>query len=908
MRTALALAALAATAALAALPPPPPVYAPDAPLPPYTLNVHAVAHTHDDPGWLQTVEGYYTSAVRRIITNVVKGLAADPARKFTYVEMAFFTMWWDEQDDSTRQLVRTLVDQHRLEFTIGGWCMPDEAAPTYTDLIDQMSAGHLWLLKTFGDSARPRAGWQIDPFGHSRGSAWLFDRFGFNSTVVNRIDRHDLEWRRAHGALNFLWQPSRTHPADRIPTTVLYSHYNWPAGRSSYGGRVSYSPREFAQQMYAIRTAFATPEILVTFGDDFQWGDAEAEFRGLDELIAHFAAHPEARINLFYSTPAAYGDAVAARGLQQLGAKTDDFWPYGDSPDDYWSGYFTSHPAFKRSVRASSALFHAARAALVASAGGAVGEADLRALEAPWRAVGVAQHHDAITGTSKSFVYDDYLKRLAAGDGASASLLLRSLAGPQSAQWALCSARSADAESEYSCSDVLKPGETLAVFNPLGRTRDAVVSLSVAVADVCVTAANGTKVDSQLLKTSEGLRLVFAARALGPLAAATFGLAACERSPEAPQDATSGVVRIENELVAATFEDGALAEVLDKTTGTATRVAAEVLYYVPEGSPYSPRSGAYVFAADKPAQPFAGARTATRVAGTLSEEVEVRSGGGVVQRYTVYAGEPFVRVATSVGPIDVSDRNGKEVVVRYSAPAVRSAGALHTDAHGLEYVEHQRDVIAGQFAIDDNRISGNFYPASLSAYVADAERALGLAMDRAQGVASLRNGSLEAMVHRRLLDDGDHKGVGEALDDQTAIRTEHILVVAPASRAARSLRAASLLQEHPVVVAHSASASHVAAEGPAMAELPASVHATTLQPHEGGQTIVRLTHMYAAGEDAELSREASVDLGRLLSGWRVAGARETTLSGNAVVAESLASLVVTLQPMQTRTFVVTLAK
>jgi lysosomal alpha-mannosidase len=54
--------------------------------------------------------------------------------------MAFFWQWWEEQDESTLDVVRDLVSQGRFEFN-GGWCMNDEATTHYVDIIDQMSLG-----------------------------------------------------------------------------------------------------------------------------------------------------------------------------------------------------------------------------------------------------------------------------------------------------------------------------------------------------------------------------------------------------------------------------------------------------------------------------------------------------------------------------------------------------------------------------------------------------------------------------------------------------------------------------------------------------------------------------------------------------------------------------------------------
>lgn len=52
--------------------------------------------------------------------------------------------------------------------------MHDEASTHYNSIIDQHSFGAEFLREQFGDCARPKTGWQIDPFGHSREVASLF--------------------------------------------------------------------------------------------------------------------------------------------------------------------------------------------------------------------------------------------------------------------------------------------------------------------------------------------------------------------------------------------------------------------------------------------------------------------------------------------------------------------------------------------------------------------------------------------------------------------------------------------------------------------------------------------------------------------------------------------------------------
>lgn len=113
------------------------------------LNVHIVPHTHDDVGWLKTVEQYYygtkmeiqKASVQLILDSVIEELLKDPNKRFIYVESAFFFKWWDHQTDSLKDKVKELVDQGRLEFIGGAWSMNDEATTHYQSTIDQFTWG-----------------------------------------------------------------------------------------------------------------------------------------------------------------------------------------------------------------------------------------------------------------------------------------------------------------------------------------------------------------------------------------------------------------------------------------------------------------------------------------------------------------------------------------------------------------------------------------------------------------------------------------------------------------------------------------------------------------------------------------------------------------------------------------------
>ena len=149
-------------------------------------TVHLIAHSHDDVGWKMTYTNYYNYEVNSILTTVFKALKISKRRKFTYVELKFFAMWWEKQDFETKERFKQMILDGQAEFVNGSWSMEDEACPTFTDMIENFTIGQAFLLKEFGDCCRdkivPKIGWQLDPFGHSNANARLYAEMGFSAT------------------------------------------------------------------------------------------------------------------------------------------------------------------------------------------------------------------------------------------------------------------------------------------------------------------------------------------------------------------------------------------------------------------------------------------------------------------------------------------------------------------------------------------------------------------------------------------------------------------------------------------------------------------------------------------------------------------------------------------------------
>ncbi|CAF3843849.1 unnamed protein product, partial [Rotaria sp. Silwood1] len=141
-------------------------------------------HLDKDDDGDSTSESESVTEVQYILDSVIAALDQNPDRRFIYVEIAFFWRWWNEQTDDIREKVKGFVNDGRLEFISGGWCMNDEATTHYSSIIDQHSLGAAFLRDQFGECGRPKVGWQIDPFGHSREQASLLAQVNFSNFSI----------------------------------------------------------------------------------------------------------------------------------------------------------------------------------------------------------------------------------------------------------------------------------------------------------------------------------------------------------------------------------------------------------------------------------------------------------------------------------------------------------------------------------------------------------------------------------------------------------------------------------------------------------------------------------------------------------------------------------------------------
>lgn len=412
--------------------------------------------------------------------------------------------------------------------------------------------------------------------------------------------------------------------------------------------------------------------------------------------------------------------------------------------------------------------------------------------------------------------------------------------------------------------------------------------------------------------------LVFSTE-LEPLSDARFlvtNKASSKTAKTAARDVTADVVTLENDLVRVKIDKdtGSIVSLLNKARNIEVPLTSHVGYYQGFQDPRDQRSGAYIFRPDSKtvySVHKGGDVTLLDVhsgAAASPTRVAFRIGKWVTLEYRVNDGDAFVEVEWTVGSIPIDDKVGKEVIVRFdTAQHVASRKTLFTDSNGMEFVERvrsHRETWNLTLHDDQEFVAANYFPITTGAYIKDDKVQLNIVTDRAQGAASLEDGQVEVMVHRRLLAD-DGKGVGENLNEtesffDTALKrdvTRGLIVrgslfvgVDSAAEGMASLRSKMEQTFYAPLVAFR---KPVADDEPQAkvpwlraSEFPPNVGLTTLQELSKDCVMVRLTHLFAVDEHATLSKPATVDFAKLLSvqNGAIAGVTELLLTGVAPLA------------------------
>ena len=79
------------------------------------LTVYIVPHSHVDPGWVDTVDGYYVKSVKKILNSMVKKLHLYSDMTFIWAEIVYFSRWYDELKEPIQAQVKDLIKSGRVK-------------------------------------------------------------------------------------------------------------------------------------------------------------------------------------------------------------------------------------------------------------------------------------------------------------------------------------------------------------------------------------------------------------------------------------------------------------------------------------------------------------------------------------------------------------------------------------------------------------------------------------------------------------------------------------------------------------------------------------------------------------------------------------------------------------------------
>lgn len=453
--------------------------------------------------------------------------------------------------------------------------------------------------------------------------------------------------------------------------------------------------------------------------------------------------------------------------------KSDDFFPYGSDEHTYWTGYYTSRPTLKRFERMGNHFLQVCKQ--LTSIAKVQEKGFDRNLKSLREVMGIMQHHDAVTGTEKQHVAEDYARLLAKAFKACGVNTKSSLS--QLTTGKLPEKRGLEFDSclhlNISMCEISEKKNQFIVtaYNTLAHSTHQYVRVPVQNSKYQVKDFKGIVVPSQMVPIAESVldiqhrvsdatfELVFMATEVPPLGYKSYYVSKefNEIDPQVIQfDDPTAIPRKEeivigNEHVSLKFHENGFIDYIT-VDGEPHKFQQEFHWY--EGNianNYEAKnrtSGAYIFRpkVNSTSEIISSQADIKVYRGELVDEVHQIFNEWVSQVIRVYKNEGHVEFEWMVGPIPFEDGKSREIVSRYHS-LINSDKVFYTDSNGREMIKRVRNYRDTWNVTLLEEVAGNYFPINTKLTIEDDENRMSVLIDRAQGGSSLDDGVIELMVN-----------------------------------------------------------------------------------------------------------------------------------------------------------------
>ncbi|XP_030828372.1 alpha-mannosidase 2x isoform X2 [Strongylocentrotus purpuratus] len=563
--------------------------------------------------------------------------------------------------------------------------------------------------------------------------------------------------------------------------------------------------------------------LLIQLGDDFRYDKPEEwdnQYKNYMKLFEYMNKRTDWHVQAQFGTLTDYFTSLwqhtnTMAGQQPEGYPTlsGDFFTYTDRDDHYWSGYYTSRPFYKNMDRALEGQLRAAEIMFTytnaqAKQSGTTSypsESLVGMLTNARRQLGLFQHHDGITGTAKDHVVVDYGNRMLNAINEMRKVMMTSIHyllspdkksyHPQASYFDVDEERqSHDAMPTKKVLKLSSEAHSVVVFyNSLAQHRKELVRLHVSSPNVVVTDSDGNAIESQaniLWETAEHsfsgtYELVFVVE-IGPLTVSKYLIRDMGSSfsqhhhlsttelyhGSKEEDGNNGPfkvrtttddleeIKLENSHMDVLFDGkkGMLKSILTKTDNHNIRTNVEIEFVTYGTGRDKTKSGAYLFMPDGDAHPLdPPSQIPIRVTrGPLESHVDVIL--YCVRHTVILSNTPGADgTALSIKNIlDIRNMQNKELVMRIKSDVRNSDRVFYTDLNGFQMQKRK--------ILDKLPLQAHFYPMPAMAYIEDSSTRLTLHSAQPLGVSGLKEGWLEVVLDRRLMQD-DSRGLQQGVTD-----------------------------------------------------------------------------------------------------------------------------------------------